>query len=101
MGQYKKLLSVSRVPQDNMDTSVHAPIGSSKHVIVAHNNHLFPLDVYHGDENFPLSEGELIQQLQYIVYSSVQENNTPVGVLTSKLSMISTLLRPKRYILKK
>ena len=83
MGQYKKLLSVSRLPRPGLDTSVHAAPGTSRHIIVAHNNHLFSLDVYREGEDIPLCEGELMEQLNRIVASSPQQHDTPVGVLTS------------------
>lgn len=83
MVQYKKLLSYCRVPLANCDKDVYTPPDESKHVIVAHNNHFFSLDVYKEGTHIPLTEDELVQQLATIVNESQTENEYPVGVLTS------------------
>ncbi|XP_057289805.1 carnitine O-acetyltransferase-like [Hydractinia symbiolongicarpus] len=83
MKQYQKLLSACRVPYAKCDGEILTSPEESRHVMVAHNNHFFKLDVFHEGTDKPLSEEELVQQLDHIVNLSRYEDDYPVGVLTS------------------
>ena len=56
MNQYTKLLSECRQPLPKLDRSLRASREESRHVIVAHNNHFYSLDVYKEGTEIPLSE---------------------------------------------
>jgi len=84
MRQYKKLLSVSRIPQPMRDWEVTTPRDQSRHIIVAHNNHFYKLDCYVEGKEIPLSEEQLIQQFEEIVKDSPDPHPEPVGILTTQ-----------------
>jgi len=84
MVQYKKLLSVCRIPYARQDGDITAPPHQSRHVMVAHNNHFFALNVYKEGTNVRLSEEELVYALNKIVNESRYEDDYPIGVLTTQ-----------------
>lgn len=79
MNQYLKLLCSCRIPQPVRDDVFVAPKGTSKHVAVAYKNEFYILNVFHGSQ--PLSEGELVAQLEKITNSSDPPEEA-LGVLT-------------------
>lgn len=80
MAQYLKLLGTCRIPQPVRDYVFVAPKGTSKHVAVAYKNEFYILNLFNGSQ--PLSEGELVAQLEKITNNS-EPPEEPVGVLTS------------------
>lgn len=80
MMQYLKLLCSCRIPLPVRDEVVVAPKGTVKHVLVAHNNEFYVLNVYNGNQL--LSEGELVTQMEKILHNS-EAPEEAVGVLTS------------------
>ncbi|XP_065647513.1 carnitine O-acetyltransferase isoform X2 [Hydra vulgaris] len=83
MMQYKKLLSVCRIPLPVRDAEVITPPENSRHMVVAHNNQFFKLDVYDDNGN-PLNEDYLADQLFHIVSMSNKKDECSVGVLTTQ-----------------
>nr|XP_006818458.1 PREDICTED: carnitine O-acetyltransferase-like [Saccoglossus kowalevskii] len=85
MDQYYKLLSSCRIPGTKRDSIVVYPGNKSnapRHIVVAHNNHFFELDVYHSDGKH-LTMEELFNQLEKICSMSPQATD-PVGILTTE-----------------
>lgn len=84
MSQYFKILGTCRIPGVTRDTiqfygqSVHPP----KHIVVAHNNHFFKIDVY-GKHGEPLNVRQLVHQLRNVVERSTHPA-IPVGILTTQ-----------------
>ncbi|XP_056444090.1 carnitine O-acetyltransferase isoform X1 [Gadus chalcogrammus] len=85
MNQYYQLLSSCRVPGIHRDSVVNHAKGptASRHMVVAHHNQFFTLDVYNGDGS-PLNEDQLLVQLRKICEASPQSSEEPVGILTSQ-----------------
>ncbi|KAG8199407.1 hypothetical protein JTE90_000275 [Oedothorax gibbosus] len=83
MAQYYKIFSTCRIPECPTDSLVFHALHpeSPKHIVVAHNNHYFSVDVY-GDDGKPLNESQLLAQLQSVVAQSSIEKS-PIGVLTT------------------
>ncbi|GIX71218.1 carnitine O-acetyltransferase [Caerostris darwini] len=84
MSQYYKIFSTCRVPGLPKDSLVFygSETVKPKHIVVAHNNHYFKVNVY-GDDGKPLNERQLLTQFQSVVaQSSVTKN--PIGILTSQ-----------------
>lgn len=83
MSQYHKIFSTCRIPGYPKDSLVFygdAPV-KPKHIVVAHNNHYFKVNVY-GDDGRPLNERQLLTQFQSVVaQSSVFKD--PIGILTT------------------
>ncbi|GFQ96704.1 carnitine O-acetyltransferase [Trichonephila clavata] len=83
MSQYYKIFSTCRIPGYPKDSLVfhgEAPV-KPKHIVVAHNNHYFKVNVY-GDDGRPLNERQLLTQFQSVVaQSSVYKD--PIGILTT------------------
>jgi len=82
MRQYGKLLSICRVPYAKKDGEIATRPEDSRHVIVAHKNHFFKMEVYLPGTNEVMSEGQLMHQLNHILDSSRFEDDLPVGILT-------------------
>lgn len=84
MSQHGKMLGTCRIPGMECDQLVFAPEGpgSPRHVIVAHNNHFFKVDVYDHNGN-PYSEEVLIELLKDVLVRSPQPA-VPVGILTTE-----------------
>lgn len=80
MVQYLKLLCSCRIPQPTRDEVFVAPKGTAKHVLVAHKNQFYILNVFDGSRL--LSEGELVTQLGKILNNS-EPQEEPVGILTT------------------
>lgn len=80
MAQYLKLLCSCRIPQPIRDDVFVAPKGTAKHVVVAHKNEFYVLNVFNGSQL--LSEGELVTQMEKIINNS-EPSLEAVGVLTS------------------
>ncbi|XP_078324434.1 carnitine O-acetyltransferase-like isoform X2 [Crassostrea virginica] len=85
MMQYYKILCGCRIPGKKRDTWVCYPPDEAnppKHVVIAHNNAFFFLEVY-GSNNQPLSIEQIYEQLKNIVNQSM-EPDIPVGILTTE-----------------
>ncbi|XP_033124898.1 carnitine O-acetyltransferase-like [Anneissia japonica] len=85
MDQYYKILSSCRIPGRKIDSIVTYPAdgsNSSKHIVVAHNNQFFSLDLFKNGWT-PLTRSEIYHQLCNIVNKS-KNPSTPVGILTSE-----------------
>ncbi|KAL0965110.1 hypothetical protein UPYG_G00276920 [Umbra pygmaea] len=84
MNQYYQVLSSCRIPGLKRDTVVNYSRSSSPptHITVVHNCQFFVLDVYNSDGT-PLTVDQLYMQLEKIWNSSLQNNEDPVGILTS------------------
>ncbi|GFS32173.1 carnitine O-acetyltransferase [Nephila pilipes] len=83
MSQYYKIFSTCRIPgfpKDSLIFHGEAPV-KPKHIVVAHNNHYFKVNVY-GEDGRPLNERQLLTQFQNVVaQSSVPKS--PIGILTT------------------
>ncbi|KAK3881695.1 hypothetical protein Pcinc_013879, partial [Petrolisthes cinctipes] len=84
MSQYFKVLGTCRIPGVTRDTLQFYGQSSDppKHIVVAHNNHFFKIDVY-GKGGKPLSVRQLIQQLRNVVERSTHPTH-PIGILTTQ-----------------
>ncbi|EDO28398.1 predicted protein, partial [Nematostella vectensis] len=82
MYQYKLFLCGCRVPQLNRDKYYVAAKGQAKHIVVAHRNQFYSVDVY-DSKGQPLGESEIAAQLLKIVQNTEPEE-PPVGVFTSE-----------------
>ncbi|CAH1785909.1 unnamed protein product, partial [Owenia fusiformis] len=85
MVQYYKVLSSCRIPGVKHDSIVCYPPDEPdppKHIIVAHNNYFFKMDLY-GHDWKPLNMEQLFKQLQLIVERS-QKRCLPLGILTAE-----------------
>ncbi|XP_019640774.1 PREDICTED: carnitine O-acetyltransferase-like [Branchiostoma belcheri] len=84
MDQYYKLFCACRLPGEQRDqVVVYGPDCDirPRHIVVAHNNQFFSLDVY--DNNWkPLSADLIHAQLQRVVCQS-KHPSVPVGILTT------------------
>ncbi|XP_042207020.1 carnitine O-acetyltransferase-like isoform X2 [Homarus americanus] len=84
MSQYFKILGACRIPgvtRDRIHFYGHEP-NTPKHIVVAHNNHFFKIDVY-GKEGKPLNVKQLVYQLRNVVERSTHPT-VPIGILTSQ-----------------
>ncbi|XP_035223735.1 carnitine O-acetyltransferase-like isoform X2 [Stegodyphus dumicola] len=83
MSQYYKIFSTCRIPGYPKDSLALYGMDAEKprHIVVAHNNHYFSVDVY-GDDGAPLNESQLLGQFLEIVKQS-QYQKSPIGVLTT------------------
>ncbi|XP_031553075.1 carnitine O-acetyltransferase-like [Actinia tenebrosa] len=79
MVQYKLLFGGTRKPHASKDEFVLAPIEKSRHIIVAHRNQFYSMEVYYPNGK-PLNEGDLMAQLMVIVRNN-DPLEEPVGVL--------------------
>lgn len=82
MSQYSKILCTCRIPGETRDSMAYFSAESPKHVVVAHNNHFFKLEVYANDGSV-ISEDQILRCLKDIVSQSA-EKTVPVGILTSQ-----------------
>ncbi|XP_049831480.1 carnitine O-acetyltransferase-like [Schistocerca gregaria] len=83
MSQYHKILGTCRIPGVTRDSLWFAdPANPPKHIIVTRNNHFFYVEVF-GANYEPLSEDQILQQLQKVVEGS-QYPSTPLGILTTE-----------------
>ncbi|XP_048586991.1 carnitine O-acetyltransferase isoform X2 [Nematostella vectensis] len=82
MYQYKLFLCGCRVPQLNREKYYVAAKGQAKHIVVAHRNQFYSVDVY-DSKGQPLGESEIAAQLLKIVQNTEPEE-PPVGVFTSE-----------------
>ncbi|XP_048776623.1 carnitine O-acetyltransferase-like isoform X2 [Ostrea edulis] len=85
MMQYYKILCGCRIPGRKKDTWVCYPPDEAnppRHVIIAHNNAFFSMDLY-GSNNQPLNTEQLHVQLKHVVRQS-KEVETPIGLLTTE-----------------
>lgn len=85
MSQYGKLLNSCRVPGSRRDKIVNYNYSDEKprHIIVAHNAHLFALDIFGGDGKL-LNRQQLYDQLSAIVDRSSYPWSSPLGIMTSE-----------------
>ncbi|CAG0889904.1 unnamed protein product [Cyprideis torosa] len=81
MSQYGKVFCTMRVPGVTRDKMLSFGEERPTHIIVAHNNHFFRVEVY-GENRQPLSHMQLYDQLLQVVAQS-REKTLPLGVLTS------------------
>lgn len=84
MSQYYRIFSTCRIPGIPSDGLIHfgADVNPPSHIVVAHNNHYFSVDVY-GEDGAPLNESQLLAQLQVVVSQSQHVKN-PIGILTTE-----------------
>lgn len=84
MSQYYRIFATCRIPGIPSDGLVHfgADVNPPSHIVVAHNNHYFSVDVY-GEDGAPLNESQLLAQLQMVVKQS-QHIKNPIGILTTE-----------------
>lgn len=84
MSQYFKVLGTCRIPGVTRDTIKFygQDPDPPKHIVVAHNNHFFKIDVY-GKHGKPLNVKQLVHQLRNIVERSTHPT-VPVGILTTQ-----------------
>ncbi|XP_017776472.1 PREDICTED: carnitine O-acetyltransferase-like [Nicrophorus vespilloides] len=80
MQQYKLVFGTCRNPAIPRDTQEFNP--KSKHIIVAHNNHFFRVDVY-GEDNKKLSVKQLVAQMKKCVEQS-KAKGPAVGIMSSE-----------------
>jgi len=91
MSQYGKLLNSCRVPGSRRDKIVNFSSDSEqrttseqpRHIIVAHNNHFFALDIFGGDGKL-LNRQQLYEQLSAIVDRSSYPWSSSLGFMTSE-----------------
>jgi len=85
MSQYGKLLNSCRVPGSRRDKIVNYNYSTEKprHIIVAHNNHFFSVDVIGGDGKL-LNRQQLYDQLSAVVERSSYPWSSPLGIMTSE-----------------
>ncbi|CAL1270555.1 unnamed protein product [Larinioides sclopetarius] len=83
MSQYYKIFSTCRIPGYPKDSLVFHGMEAvkPKHIVVAHNNHYFKVNVY-GDDGKPLNERQLVTQFQSVVAQSGVPKS-PIGILTT------------------
>ncbi|KAF2897173.1 hypothetical protein ILUMI_09001 [Ignelater luminosus] len=79
MNQYNKIFGTCRIPDLPKDDIEFNP--RSKHIVVAHNNHYFKVNLFNENGRL-LSEKQLLQQLNNIIVQST-EPAVSVGILTS------------------
>ncbi|XP_050691120.1 carnitine O-acetyltransferase-like isoform X3 [Eriocheir sinensis] len=84
MSQYFKILGTCRIPGVTRDTIrfYGQEADPPKHIVVAHNNHFFKIDVY-GKHGKPLNVRQLVHQLRNVVERSTHPT-VPVGILTTQ-----------------
>ncbi|MPC28469.1 Carnitine O-acetyltransferase [Portunus trituberculatus] len=84
MSQYFKILGTCRIPGVTRDTIrfYGQEPDPPKHIVVAHNNHFFKIDVY-GKHGKPLNVRQLVHQLRNVVERSTHPT-VPVGILTTQ-----------------
>ncbi|KAG0719922.1 Carnitine O-acetyltransferase [Chionoecetes opilio] len=84
MSQYFKVLGTCRIPGVTRDTIKFygQEPEPPRHIVVAHNNHFFKIDVY-GKQGKPLNVRQLVHQLRNVVERSTHPT-APVGILTSQ-----------------
>jgi len=83
MSQYGKLLNSCRVPGSRRDKIVNYSSEQPRHIVVAHNNHFFALNVI-GDDGKLLNRQQLYDQLSAIVDRSSYPWASPLGIMTSE-----------------
>lgn len=84
MDQYHKVLAACRVPgvrKDKLEVFPPTIPNPPKHIIVAHKNHFFAVDILDG-KGVPLTLSQLYSQLKSIIEASPQPE-IPVGLLTT------------------
>ncbi|XP_072015159.1 carnitine O-acetyltransferase-like isoform X2 [Amphiura filiformis] len=84
MDQYYKVLAACRIPGPRKDDLVFYPPNkpdAPKHIIVAHKNHFYTVDVM-DKEGVPLTLSQLYSQLKFVLEASTQPE-IPVGLLTT------------------
>lgn len=84
MSQYFKILGTCRIPGVTRDTIrfYGQEPNLPKHIVVAHNNHFFKIDVY-GKDGKALNVKQLVHQLRNVVERSTHPT-IPVGILTTQ-----------------
>ncbi|XP_071820524.1 carnitine O-acetyltransferase-like isoform X3 [Apostichopus japonicus] len=85
MDQYHKILAACRIPGVKKDKFVVFPpyqVNSPRHIVVAHNNHFFALEVLDEDKK-PFSLSTIYHQLKNIMDQS-QVAAVPLGLLTTE-----------------
>ncbi|KAB7506160.1 Carnitine O-acetyltransferase [Armadillidium nasatum] len=84
MSQYFKIFGTCRIPGVTRDSiAFHGQSDNPPtHIVVAHNNHFFKIDVY-GKRRLPLNAGQIFSQLRNCVERSTHPG-VPVGILTSQ-----------------
>ncbi|XP_054712414.1 carnitine O-acetyltransferase-like isoform X2 [Uloborus diversus] len=83
MSQYSKIFSTCRIPGYPKDGLYYGNLEAEKpkHIVVAHNNHYFAVDVY-GNDGKPLNESQLLAQFKIVLEQSVYPK-CPIGALTT------------------
>lgn len=85
MSQYGKLLDSCRVPGSRRDKIVNYNYSKeqARHIIVAHNNHFFSVDII-GNDGQLLNRQQLYDQFSAVVERSSYPWSTPLGIMTSE-----------------
>ena len=94
MAQYTRIFSHCRVPAVPSDKLVGFTQAESRHIIVAHKNQFYSVDVYHPTEGRLLSSGELEGQLNEIVLSAQQTGAKQVRVLAEPYVLRYMIMQP-------
>lgn len=84
MSQYFNILGTCRIPGVTRDSIRFFGQESDppKHIVVAHNNHYFKINVY-GNSGIPLSARQIVHQLRNVVERSTHPTS-PVGLLSTQ-----------------
>ncbi|KAI6657714.1 Carnitine O-acetyltransferase-like [Oopsacas minuta] len=82
MSQYNKLAGTYRIPGVEIDSLRYSP--DTNHVLVIHRGRYFKLPIYTGEGELKrVLQPYLIKHLLYSIISMPEEEQVPVGVLTS------------------